>query len=63
MTNVISFPEHGRRFKKERAAFCSSCGTPLKTMATEQPTKSLGWKIVEVFWSLVVLGIVLAVVF
>lgn len=61
MGNVVSFPEHGRRFRKERAAFCSSCGHPLKTVATEQPTKSLGWKIVEAFWSLVVFSIVLAV--
>ena len=59
--NVVSFPEHGRRPKIHIANFCSQCGAPLKLIATEQPTKSLGWKIVEVFWSVVVLSIVLAV--
>ena len=63
--NVVSFPEHGRLLRKERAAFCSTCGTPLKTVATEteQATKSLGRKIVEAFWGLVMAAVVLAVVF
>ena len=62
MGKVVRFPDSRRRFLKERAAYCSQCGQPLKTVATE-PTKSLGWKIVEGFWSLVVLSIVLAVLF
>ena len=61
--NVVSFPEHGRRPKIHIANFCSQCGAPLKLIATEQPTKSLGWKIVEVAWSLVVVAIVWAVFF
>ena len=63
MTNVVSFPDSSRRLRREQSNYCSECGSPFTQVPTEPPTKSLGWKIVEVFWSVVVITIVLAVVF
>ena len=60
--NVVSFPDSSRRLRREQANYCTECGTPIKTVATESPTKSLGWKIVNTFWSLVLAGFIVLVI-
>lgn len=65
MGQVVRFT--GRSAPKQpEVRFCPTCGGPVEPMVSvyrPQRKTSLGWRIVSMFWSAVVIGIFLLAIF